>query len=302
MRDRMTSGRWLPAALLLAGCAGPVVGAASDTKDPVDRWQAALQANAARYVCGAPLAEGGEAAAVRRARRGPAPGGATAALAQRAGTRRRPRPRRCWATSPPAAHCRSGWCAMRSQSAAAGDRQIIRILSASPNVFFFFCPPVRPDPPCWNHNGDPDAPPALRTGGGGRAGPRGLRAAAALFMIPEPAAGLAAAEAMPATRCSATTPWSGPRPRRGPAGCGSTRSRSSASARSCRRRNPTRPGSSAGASGAPGNQQAVWQELGARRAANRAPDAASLARQRGCRSGPGPGADRQPIASFAAMG
>jgi hypothetical protein len=63
MRDRMApgGGRWLLAALLLAGCAGPVIGAAYDTKDPVDRWQAALRANAARYVCGAPLAEGGEA-------------------------------------------------------------------------------------------------------------------------------------------------------------------------------------------------------------------------------------------------
>ena len=52
--------RWLPAALLLAGCAGPVTGAAYDTKDPVDRWQAALRANAARYVCGAALEEGRE--------------------------------------------------------------------------------------------------------------------------------------------------------------------------------------------------------------------------------------------------
>lgn len=52
--------RWLCMALLLAGCAGPVVGAAYDTKDPVDRWQAALRANAARYVCGAPMAEGQE--------------------------------------------------------------------------------------------------------------------------------------------------------------------------------------------------------------------------------------------------
>ncbi|MGO1076898.1 hypothetical protein [Inquilinus sp. CA228] len=53
--------RWFPAALLLVGCAGPVVGAAYDTKDPVDRWQAALRANAARYVCGAALEEGREA-------------------------------------------------------------------------------------------------------------------------------------------------------------------------------------------------------------------------------------------------
>lgn len=52
--------RWLSAALLLTGCAGPVVGAAYDTKDPVDRWQAALRANAARYVCGAALEEGRE--------------------------------------------------------------------------------------------------------------------------------------------------------------------------------------------------------------------------------------------------
>lgn len=52
--------RWLAAVLLLAGCAGPVVGAAYDTKDPVDRWQAALGANAARYVCGAALEEGRE--------------------------------------------------------------------------------------------------------------------------------------------------------------------------------------------------------------------------------------------------
>lgn len=81
--------RWLSAALLLAGpllagCAGPVIGAAYDTKDPVDRWQAALRANAARYVCGAPLAEGGEArlsdALVEAQRQ------ATAALAQRGGT------------------------------------------------------------------------------------------------------------------------------------------------------------------------------------------------------------------------
>ena len=50
--------RWLGLALLLAGCGGSVaVGAAYDTKDPVDRWQAVLRANAARYVCGAPLAE-----------------------------------------------------------------------------------------------------------------------------------------------------------------------------------------------------------------------------------------------------
>jgi membrane-bound ClpP family serine protease len=53
--------RWLLASLLLAGCAaGPTVGAAYDTKDPVDRWQAALRANAARYVCGAALEEGRE--------------------------------------------------------------------------------------------------------------------------------------------------------------------------------------------------------------------------------------------------
>jgi hypothetical protein len=52
--------RWLSLGLLLAGCAGPVVGAAYDTKDPVDRWQAALRANAARYVCGAALEEGRE--------------------------------------------------------------------------------------------------------------------------------------------------------------------------------------------------------------------------------------------------
>jgi hypothetical protein len=61
MRDRMASsgGRWLVTALLLAGCGGPVVTAAYDTADPVDRWEAVLRANAARYVCGAPL-EGGE--------------------------------------------------------------------------------------------------------------------------------------------------------------------------------------------------------------------------------------------------
>lgn len=53
--------RWLFPALLLTGCAAPVVGAAYDAKDPVDRWQAALRANAARYVCGAPLEEGREA-------------------------------------------------------------------------------------------------------------------------------------------------------------------------------------------------------------------------------------------------
>ena len=52
--------RWLLAASLLAGCVGTVTGAAYDTKDPVDRWQAALRANAARYVCGAPLEEGRE--------------------------------------------------------------------------------------------------------------------------------------------------------------------------------------------------------------------------------------------------
>lgn len=59
----MASGgtRRLWAALLLAGCAGgPVVTAAYDTADPVDRWQAVLRANAARYVCGAPLEGGGE--------------------------------------------------------------------------------------------------------------------------------------------------------------------------------------------------------------------------------------------------
>ncbi|MGK9168211.1 hypothetical protein KXR53_18015 [Inquilinus limosus] len=69
MRDRTApgSGRWLLAILLLAGpllagCGGgPVAGAAHDTADPVDRWQAVLRANAARYVCGAPLAEGREA-------------------------------------------------------------------------------------------------------------------------------------------------------------------------------------------------------------------------------------------------
>ncbi|MGK9232569.1 hypothetical protein KXS07_12305 [Inquilinus limosus] len=44
-------------------------------------------------------------------------------------------------------------------------------------------------------------------------------------------------------------------------------------------------GQLANAPGAPANQSAVWQELGARRAANEQ-DAASLARQRGCRSGP----------------
>jgi len=50
--------RWLSLALLLAGCGGPVVvGATYDKADPVDRWQAVLRANAARYVCGAPLAE-----------------------------------------------------------------------------------------------------------------------------------------------------------------------------------------------------------------------------------------------------
>ncbi|WP_225769315.1 hypothetical protein [Inquilinus sp. Marseille-Q2685] len=44
-------------------------------------------------------------------------------------------------------------------------------------------------------------------------------------------------------------------------------------------------GQLASSSGAPGNEGAVWQELGSRRAANER-DAASLARQRGCRSGP----------------
>jgi hypothetical protein len=43
-------------------------------------------------------------------------------------------------------------------------------------------------------------------------------------------------------------------------------------------------GQLANSSGAPGNQGAVWQELGARRAANER-DAATVARQRGCRSG-----------------
>jgi hypothetical protein len=53
--------RWLGLALLLVGCSGPaVVGAAYDKADPVDRWQAVLRANAARYVCGAPLAQGRE--------------------------------------------------------------------------------------------------------------------------------------------------------------------------------------------------------------------------------------------------
>jgi hypothetical protein len=53
--------QWLFLALLLAGCTGAMVGgAAYDTKDPVDRWQAALRANAARYVCGAALEEGRE--------------------------------------------------------------------------------------------------------------------------------------------------------------------------------------------------------------------------------------------------
>lgn len=40
----------------------------------------------------------------------------------------------------------------------------------------------------------------------------------------------------------------------------------------------------ANSSGAPGNRDAVWQELGARRAANEQ-DAATVVRQRGCRSG-----------------
>ncbi|WP_155888618.1 hypothetical protein [Inquilinus limosus] len=54
--------RWFPVALLLAGCGGgSMAGVAYDTADPVDRWQAVLRANAARYVCGAPLAEGREA-------------------------------------------------------------------------------------------------------------------------------------------------------------------------------------------------------------------------------------------------
>ncbi|MGO4122760.1 hypothetical protein AB4Z01_00110 [Inquilinus sp. YAF38] len=44
-------------------------------------------------------------------------------------------------------------------------------------------------------------------------------------------------------------------------------------------------GQLADASGAPGGESAVWQELGSRRAANER-DAASLARQRGCNSGP----------------
>ncbi|WP_343714979.1 hypothetical protein [Inquilinus sp.] len=43
-------------------------------------------------------------------------------------------------------------------------------------------------------------------------------------------------------------------------------------------------GQLASSSGAPGSQDAVWQELGARRAANER-DAATVARQRGCRSG-----------------
>ncbi|KGM31822.1 hypothetical protein [Inquilinus limosus] len=65
-RTARIRGGWPLAVLLLAGpllagCAGPVVGAAYDAKDPVDRWQAALRANSARYVCGAPLAEGREA-------------------------------------------------------------------------------------------------------------------------------------------------------------------------------------------------------------------------------------------------
>lgn len=44
-------------------------------------------------------------------------------------------------------------------------------------------------------------------------------------------------------------------------------------------------GQLANSSGAPASQSVVWQELGSRRAANER-DAASLARQRGCRSGP----------------
>ena len=44
-------------------------------------------------------------------------------------------------------------------------------------------------------------------------------------------------------------------------------------------------GQLANSSGAPASQSAVWQELGSRRAANER-DAATLARQRGCRSGP----------------
>ena len=53
---------WLSAALLLAApllasCGGPVVTAAYNKADPVDRWQAVLRANTARYLCGAQLGD-----------------------------------------------------------------------------------------------------------------------------------------------------------------------------------------------------------------------------------------------------
>lgn len=75
---------WPLAALFLAGCAAPVVTAAYDAKDPVDRWQAVLRANTARYACGAPLRGDGETRLgnlIVEAQRQ-----ATAALAARDGT------------------------------------------------------------------------------------------------------------------------------------------------------------------------------------------------------------------------
>ena len=57
---RGLSAALLLAASLLTACGGPVVTAAYDTADPVDRWQAVLRANTARYLCGAQLGEARE--------------------------------------------------------------------------------------------------------------------------------------------------------------------------------------------------------------------------------------------------
>ncbi|MFE0755211.1 hypothetical protein ACFW16_14740 [Inquilinus sp. NPDC058860] len=52
-RTAPVRGRWLAAALVLAGWGGSMAGAAGGEADPVERWQQLVRANIARYVCGA---------------------------------------------------------------------------------------------------------------------------------------------------------------------------------------------------------------------------------------------------------